>query len=251
MPSPREIHEVINLVRDTAHKYGVSDAYFVGGYPRNLAMGLPLSDVNDLDIASGTPKTALELAGWIAEAGKADNYEILHRTNTVRIMVDNVEMDFQGSTSHEDVAPYVRLWGVEETQIAKNIFDRDFTMNSLAIQLDNDDLIDMTKRGLADIKAKKVVTIIPAEIKVPKDPLIITRAIRMSAKYGFEIDPDLWKQMRKHSGMLERKLSPERLSIEAYTLSKYPHAKGLIDLLGIKYLEAPKFIQKGKEEAEE
>ena len=250
MPSGQEIHSVINLIRETAHKFGVEDAYFVGGYPRNAAMGLPLSDINDLDIASGTPKTALELAGWVAEAGKADDYEILHRTNTVRLTVDGVEMDFQGSSSHEDVAPYVRLWGVEETPIAKNIFDRDFTMNSLAIPLMGDKLVDMTKRGIKDIKDKNVASIIPAEIKVPQDPLLITRAIRMAVKYGFQIEPDLWKQMRKHANLLKSKLSPERLSVEAYVLSKYPQAKGMMDQLGIKYLEAPKFIQKGKEEAE-
>lgn len=250
MPTPQELISTIQLVTKVALEFA-SESYFVGGYPRTLAMGLPLTDVHDLDIASGNPIKAQELAGFVAEAGNAQAYEILHRTNTVRLTVNNVEMDFQGSASHDEVAPYVRLWGVQETPIAKNIFDRDFTMNSLAIKIGSQELLDMTKRGISDIQDRKVVAILPPDVKVPQDPLMITRAIKMAVKYGFEIDPALWKAMMKNSGMLRKKLSPERLAIEAYTLAKYPASKGLIEKLGIDYLESPAMIEQGKLETEE
>ena len=247
----QELQAAIKLIEDVVHEYGVLDAYLVGGYPRTLAMGRPLSDVHDLDIASGLPGRAKELAGFVATAGRADDIHQHHRTTAVTVSIGDIEIDFQGSEPHGKVAPFVRLAGVEETPIAMNIFDRDFTMNSLAIKVGTSEILDITKRGLNDIKAKRVVTIIPADIKVPDDPLIITRAIRMSAKYGFEIDRELWMAMRKYSNKLEQKLSVHRLAIEAFVLSKYPQSKGMLDLLGIKFLEAPEMVEMGKEESED
>jgi tRNA nucleotidyltransferase/poly(A) polymerase len=251
MPSAQEIVNAIDLIEEVAFKYGHDDVYFVGGYPRTIAMGLPISDVHDLDIASGRPGRSKELAGFFAEEAKADELHQHHRTTAVTVSVGNLEIDFQGSEDHEHVAPYVRLWGVPETPIAMNIFDRDFTMNSLAVKVGTTNLLDITKRGLRDIQEKVVASIIPPELKVREDPLLITRAIRMSVKYGFTIDKDLWKAMKKNSGLLERKLSPHRLAIEAYVLSKYPGTKVLIEMLGIKYLESPEIIEIGEESTEE
>jgi len=251
MPTPQEIHQTIALMTEVAHKVGVDDAYIVGGYPRSLAMGLPLSDVHDLDVASGRPGRAKELAGFVAEAGKASDMHQHHRTTTVTITLGNVEVDFQGSEVHQHVAPYVRLWGIEETPLAMNIFDRDFTMNALAIKLGSNELLDVTGRGISDIQAKKVVAIIPPDVSVENDPLMITRAIRMACKYDFQIDPALWKAMKANGKKLENKLSRERLAIEAFVLSKYPKAKGMIEALGITYLEAPSLIEQGEMEADE
>lgn len=251
MPSPQEIQQTIKLIEDVAFKYGLNDVYLVGGYPRTIAMNRPLTDVHDLDVASGRPGRARELAGFFAEAAHADDFHQHHRTTAVTVSIGDMEVDFQGSEVHDAVAPYVRLSGAEETPIAMNVFDRDFTINSLAIKVGTKEILDLTKRGLEDIKDRRVTTIIPAELKLPEDPLLITRAIRMSAKYGFDIDPELWKAMRKHANKLEQKLSVHRLAIEAYVLSKYPKAKEMMDILGIKYLEAPAMIEMGKEESEE
>lgn len=251
MPTPNETANAIRMVEYVAQEYNIDDAYFVGGYPRALAMGLGLGDVHDLDIASGTPAKAQELAGFVAEAAKISDYEILHRTNTVRLTIGNVEMDFQGSASHDQVAPYVRMWGVEETPIAKNVFDRDFTINSLSIRVGTNEILDLTRRGMSDIDDKRIASILPPDIKVAEDPLLITRAIKFAAKYGFSIEPNLWNAMKKHRNLLPKKLSAERLAIEAYMLSKIPGTRALIDQVGIKYLELNDFIEQGRKEAEE
>lgn len=250
MPTAEEMNQTIKLIEEISRKFGIEDAYFVGGYPRSLAMGLGLEDVHDLDVATGRPGRAEELAGFVAEAGKADDIYEHTRVSTVTVTFGDLEVDFQGHESHEGARPYVRLAGVPETPIALNIFDRDFTANSLAIKIGTTELVDMTNRGIADIKAKRVITILPPDVKVPEDPLVITRAIKLAAKYNFTIDKELWKQMKKHVSLLERKLTPSRLSIEAFVLSKYPQSKDYIDMLGIKYLEMPEVIEMGKKETE-
>ena len=248
MSDPKLIIETITTIEEVALEFGVEDAYFVGGYPRALAMGLPLSEVHDLDIASGRPQKAMELAGFFAERAKPEDYEILHRTGTVRVTAKGLEIDFQGSSSHDEVAPYVRMWGVEETPLALNVFDRDFTMNALAIRVGTNEILDVTKRGMPDISDHRIASIIPPDVAVPRNPLMITRAIKFAARYGFSIERNLWKAMAKHVGQLEKKLSPERIAIEAYVLSKYPQAEEMLEKLGLGKLESPAMIEKGKDE---
>ena len=251
MPTAQEIVQTIGLIEDVAEEYGILDSYFVGGYTRTLAIGLPLSEVHDIDVATGKPGRAEQLAMLVAKAGNAKDVHQHHRTSAITVTLGNVEVDFQGHESHEDVRPYVRLWGVEETPITLNIFDRDFTMNALAIKIGTNTLVDYTKRSLYDISRKMVVSVLPADISVKHDPLMITRGIRMAAKFGFQIDKDLWRAMRKHAKRLSKQLSKERLAIEAYVLSKHPRAREYINALGIGYLETKELIETGEKEAED
>ena len=251
MPTPAELVTVIRLIEEVARDFNLDDdEYFVGGYPRSLAMGLSLTDVHDLDIASGNAQRATQLAGFVAEAAKAQNIEILHRTSTITMVVGGVDVDFQGSKSHDEVVPYLRMWRIEDSQIAKNIFDRDFTMNALAIKFGETKILDLTRRGVEDIGDKRIVPILPPDVAIPKNPLMITRAIKFACRYDFAIDEALWASMKKNSKEFES-LTPERMAIEAYVLSRYPSAREMLLRLGLKSLASPSVIGEGKQYSEE
>lgn len=235
MPTPAQIRDAIDVLRETAHIFGISDAFFVGGYPRAMAMGLGLKDVHDLDIATGAPDKAVQLAGFMSEAGHDVDYEILHRSGTVRLNMNGMEMDFQGPSAHEHAMPYLHAMGIEATPVALNVFDRDFTINSLSMPLDSKHIIDLTDRGMNDIEAKRVATIVPPNDIVPRDALVITRAIKFSHKYGFAIDGKLWKAMKDFAHILPKQMSRERLAVEAHTLLQYDVGETLKEL-GLEYL---------------
>jgi len=250
MPRAEQIKEVIALLDEVCARHGISDAFHVGGYPRSVAMGLGYADVKDLDIASGTPDKATQLAGLVASEGKAENYEILHRTMTIRLEVNGVEMDFQGPMAHEEVLPTLHMWGVEATPIARNIFDRDFTINALAIPIGSDQVLDLTKRGMDDIDEGRIASILPPEEAVPRNPLMITRAVRFAYKYDYVIDGALWHAMKTNVGKLKEGISPERLAIEAFVLSKHD-VGDMLDELDLGYMHGPRMVEVGKELSEE
>lgn len=250
MSTPRQIRSVIDLLEEVCAINGIRDAFHVGGYPRTRAMGLNLSDVKDLDIASGTPDKAVQLAGFVAEAGNAENVETLHRTMTVRMDVNGVEMDFQGVMAHENVLPFLHEWGVEATPIARNIFDRDFTINALAILIGSNEIVDLTRRGMADIDDETISSILPPKFAVPINPLMITRAVRFAYKYGYKIDDPLWASMAKNVDKLKESIKPERLAIEAYVLAKYD-ASEMLDDLGLDYMHSLSLVEAGEQISEE
>lgn len=242
--------EAILLVEDVASRNGVTDAFYVGGYPRALAMGLGLDDVHDLDVASGSADGAAKLAGLVAEAARSE-VELLHRTMTSRTTVKGVEMDFQGPMAHEDVGPWIHLWGVEDTPLARNIFDRDFTINALAIPVGGNQIMDVTGRGMMDISREVIASILPAKVAVPKNPLMITRAVKFSLRYGYEVDAPLAAAMRENAPRLAEQISPERLAIEAYVMSKIDGAAGPLEELGLGFLNSQRMAEVGEELADE
>lgn len=250
MPKPEQIAAVVDLVDEVCARNGIMDAFYVGGFPRSIAMGFGLKDVKDLDVASGTSDKAVLLAGLVAEAGNADYYKILHRSGTVRIEVNGVEMDFQSAGAHEEVLPFMHMWGIEADPIAQNIFDRDFTINALAMPTDSNEILDITRRGMADIEDQKIASILPADFAVPRNPLMITRAVKFAYKYDYRIDGPLWSAMKENADLIRNNLSPRRLAIEAYVLSKYD-CGDMLEELGIEYMRSPQVVETGKEIAEE
>lgn len=240
-----------SLIEKVAKTHGVEDAFYVGGYPRTVVMRAPTSDIHDLDLATASMGKATTLAGLIAGEVKGAEYELLHRTMTVRLEVMGEELDFQGPMVKEEIMPYLRKAGIKATPLAMNIYGRDFTLNSLAIPVTSPRvIIDLTERGVDDINNEVIASVLPPRIALPDNPLMITRAVRFSAKYNFRIEDNLWAAMKEFAPILKEKMSVERLAIEAFTLSKYK-VKDDLEKLGIGYMASPQMVMAGKEIAEE
>ena len=232
---PEDISRTVKTIEDAAKLYGIEDAFFVGGYPRTIAMGVPLSDVHDIDVGTSSPSHGPQLAGFVAEKTGGE-IRTRHRSGTSTVDTGFTEIDFQAPAAHETTLPYLHSQEIEPTPLAMNIFDRDFTINSLAIRVNGPlEIIDLTERGLRDLDQGRIATIIPAEHAVSRNPILITRAIKFAYKYGFTIDGKLWEAMKRHAPELKGKLSKERLMIEAEVLSQY-NTKAILKELGLDYL---------------
>lgn len=243
MPNSSEINWAVSLIKESSRLFGINDAFFVGGYPRTLAMGTPLSSIHDLDVGSSSPESAQELAGFVAEKSKG-TVQNRHRSGAVTVDMGVIEADFQGPAAHEHTLPYLHAWGLEPTPLAMNIFDRDFTINSLAIPINGPfKIIDLTERGLNDIEAGRIATIVPPDDIIARDPIIIARAIRFACKYNYSIDGLLWKAIKAHKDDLLKGISPHRIGIEMEALSKYEASEELLKDAGLSELIKPKGIK--------
>lgn len=94
--------------------------------------------------------------------------------------------------------------------VEDDLYRRDFTINAMAISLDDNILIDPLN-GLEDLKLKKIRMVYDKSFK--DDPLRMLRAIQFASRFGFEIEPDTFKAMKKHANLIKT-ISPERIAEE-------------------------------------
>src|SRR5206468_2315373 len=96
--------------------------------------------------------------------------------------------------------------------VATDLSRRDFTINAMALALDEPELVD-PMGGLADLAARRLRTPLSPEVSFGDDPLRMLRAARFVATLGFEPDPDLVAAVEQMRGRLQI-ISAERIREE-------------------------------------
>ncbi|MFH1373050.1 MAG: CCA tRNA nucleotidyltransferase [bacterium] len=87
---------------------------------------------------------------------------------------------------------------------------RDFTVNAIALNLDNNELIDPLD-GRQDIERRQIRMVYEASFE--DDPLRMLRAAQFAARFEFDIEPTTLEAMRRHAGLIES-VSKERIAEE-------------------------------------
>ena len=99
----------------------------------------------------------------------------------------------------KDKKHYFDFAKIEGENISEDLLRRDFTVNAICYDINNDEFID-PYNGMKDIKNKKIKTI--SEKNITDDPLRIMRAFRFSAILGFKIEENTLKIIKKHSSLI-------------------------------------------------
>ncbi|MEW6051447.1 MAG: HD domain-containing protein [Candidatus Zixiibacteriota bacterium] len=94
--------------------------------------------------------------------------------------------------------------------VEQDLLRRDFTINAMALALDNDELIDPLQ-GLADLKNRRLRMTSPDSF--PEDPLRMLRAIQFAARFQFDIEPATFQALQQHAAFIAS-VSAERISEE-------------------------------------
>jgi poly(A) polymerase len=159
-------------------------AYLVGGSVRDALLDRPIEDV---DIATAARPSAIEAAvrGW-ADAVWLQG----RRFGTVGCEKSGER--FEITTFRADVyAPESRKPEVSfSDDIETDLSRRDFTVNAMAIALDDPQLVDPFE-GLADLAARRLRTPLTPDVSFGDDPLRMLRAARFTATLGFAPDPGM------------------------------------------------------------
>ena len=97
-----------------------------------------------------------------------------------------------------------------ELSVQDDLHRRDFTVNAMAVALDNNELIDPLG-GQADLGHKCLRMVYPRSFE--DDPLRMLRAIQFAARFEFLIEPSTFTALRRNSGLIAT-VSPERIAEE-------------------------------------
>ncbi|CAN5419087.1 HD domain-containing protein [soil metagenome] len=186
-------------------------SYVIGGFVRDLILKKSSKDIDIVCVGSG-----VELARKVAEELKSLNNEevnisIFKTYGTAMLHFKDLEVEFVGarkeSYNRNSRKPVIENGSLEDDQNR-----RDFTINALAISLNEGDygkLIDPFE-GLIDIKRKIIKTPLDPEITFSDDPLRIMRGIRFASQLSFDIAPETFEAMMQNKQRLEI-VSQERI----------------------------------------
>ncbi len=183
------MNDILKEALKLINSYGY-EAYVVGGYPRDLLLGI----VNeDYDICTSAKKEDLE---QIFKVKLDDNY------GSVVVLYKNLRLEI--TTFRKDIAyEGVRTPLIGYTDnLLEDLMRRDFTINAICLNCDGEyvDLLD----GQCDLKNKLLKSIGDPYQKLKEDPLRILRAIRFASVLNFKIDYELEKAIISNASLIKK-----------------------------------------------
>ena len=195
-------------VKDAAEKLHL-ETYVIGGYVRDLILKRESKDIDFVCIGSG-----IKLAEQVNSSFEKSNLTVFNSFGTAMVKIGDQELEFVGARK-ESYRKESRKPIVEDGTLEDDQNRRDFTINALAISINNETfghLIDPFD-GLKDIERKLIRTPLNPSLTFSDDPLRMMRAIRFASQLNFDIEPATFDAI---SSNLERIkiVSQERITDE-------------------------------------
>ncbi len=212
-------------------------SYLIGGYVRDLILKRNTNDIDIVTLGSG-----IKLAKLVAEDLGKTKIQVFKNYGTAMVRIKDMQLEFVGARK-ESYRKNSRNPIVEDGSLEDDLNRRDFTINTLAVSLNEHDygsLLD-SFNGLDDIENKIIKTPLPPDQTFSDDPLRMLRAIRFACQLNFTIHPKTLKAIKANRQRVDI-LSKERLTeeINKIILSRKPSIGfRLLDQTGLLELVFP------------
>lgn len=197
-----KLSEMLVLIGKLAKENNLAEPYIVGGIPRDRAFGKP-EVIKDIDITTGNDDS-LTLAMAFAKQWPKANFQVFDDGHS-SVQFSNIQVDFSNNYQIPDIAEELKKLGIEKaTDIQKEVFSRDFTIDTLLQPLDlNLKPLDITGMAFEDIENKVLRTPIDARLTIGYDPRRILRALKLAMKFDLTIMPSLKDAIIKYRGNIQ------------------------------------------------
>lgn len=209
---------ISNLISSSPQFKG--KVYLAGGAVRDELMG---KTSHDIDIVVALKDGGIKLAEWLAQRVRTKHRPtIFKKFGTAMLPMDGVEhngVDLSGveiemvQTRSEKYDPDSRKPSTSFGTIEQDVMRRDLTINSLLKDLTTGEVLDLTGKGMQDIKDGTVRTPMDPNETFDDDPLRILRAVRFASRYDFEMTEEIQQAMIDNADRLKI-ISKERIRDE-------------------------------------
>ena len=202
---PREVYDLLQAAGDLGERLGYS-AYVVGGFVRDLLLG-----IDNLDVDFVVEGDGIAFARALAKE-RAGRVKVHERFGTAVVWLPNgFKLDV--ATARTEYYEYpTALPTVEQSSIKKDLYRRDFTINTLAVRLNPrafGQLIDFYG-GQRDLKERLIRVL--HSLSFVEDPTRVFRAIRFELRFDFHLSKETLALIKGAAKMeLFHRLSGQRV----------------------------------------
>jgi tRNA nucleotidyltransferase/poly(A) polymerase len=211
----------LSLVRDAARAEGMT-SFLTGGAVRDLTSGHPVRDF-DVTVQGNALnlRQAVEAAGFIYWGSHAPTQTLFLRyPGGVRLEVSSARKETFAKAAHPTY---------EWTNILEDLRRRDFTVNAMAISLNEGSyglLMDPTN-GVADIEMRTLRLV--SNYGFLEDPIRLLRAVRLGTRLGFQMDE---RTKQRFDNAMEEGVFSEITSYQrGYELEEIGHEENPLEML--------------------
>ena len=237
------VMKMVGSVADELHR----ECYVVGGYVRDIFLERPCDDIDFVTVGSG-----IEVAKAVAKRlGKRAHLSVFRTYGTAQVKTRQWELEFVGArreSYHRDSRNPI----VEDGTLNDDQLRRDFTINAMAICLNNDrygELLDPFD-GIGDLERRIIRTPLDPDITFSDDPLRMMRAVRFATQLEFDIYPETFDAIARNAERIKI-ITRERIAEELMKIMRSSHpSRGwlLLDKCGLLPLIFPELaVLKGVE----
>lgn len=217
-------------------------SYVIGGYVRDILLRRPSNDIDVVTVGSGIT-LAKKVAAMLPGKKEAKYYGAF---GTAMINYKGMEVEFVGAR-RESYNRNSRKPVVEDGTLEDDQNRRDFTINAMAISLNEDDFGTFVDpfNGMGDLEELTIRTPLDPDITYSDDPLRMMRAIRFASQLHFYIEAESFESIKRNAERIKI-VSMERITEELnkIILSKQPSIGfKLLDESGLLKLIFPQLVQ--------
>jgi putative nucleotidyltransferase with HDIG domain len=209
IPCTLQERKVLEQIATAAHELG-TPCYLIGGFVRDKLLNRRTKDMDIVCVGDG-----ITLAHRVA-AILGDNVPVnfFKTYGTAQIKWNDFEIEFVGAR-RESYRDHSRNPEVEAGTLEDDQLRRDFTINAMAISLNEHDygsLVDPFN-GLEDLEKQLIRTPLEPAQTFSDDPLRMMRAIRFASQLQFTIYPPTFEAIHQNAHRIKI-VSQERITDE-------------------------------------
>ncbi|KAG6264230.1 hypothetical protein E4U49_001816 [Claviceps purpurea] len=256
------------LLLECAQNFSGLQIWIAGGWVRDRLLGIPSSDLDlalskvtgrefgmFLESFSARPEIGAKYQQRAADLGIPDarfsRFYIVERNNDKSKKLETAGGKLFGldidlvNLRKEVYDGQSRTPRMEFGTPEEDTFRRDATVNSLLFDLEKQEVVDLTGRGVEDLDAQIMRTPLDPRQTFMDDPLRVLRLIRIGSKLGFTIEPTTMRYMKDDDirEALDTMITRDRVNIELFKIMKHAHPEIAFQRLFEANLYTPVFIR--------